>query len=231
MKIVILSGAGISAESGVKTFRDSDGLWENHDVMEVASIDGWNRNMELVLDFYNKRRAQLKDVIPNEAHIYCQKLEEEHHVNVITQNVDDLHERAGSQNILHLHGSLLLAKSVKNDSLVYEWKDDILPGNMAEDGHQLRPGIVWFGEAVPAIGAAIEIVKSCDVLIIVGTSLQVYPAASIVGFAHHAHSIYLIDPAFVESYETKVLGNKLKVIKDIASSGMKFVFEEINKMN
>lgn len=176
-KIVVLSGAGISAESGIKTFRDSDGLWEGHDVMEVASPEGWRKNQELVLDFYNKRRQQLKNVLPNRAHEILAELQDNFDVQIITQNVDDLHERAGSKNVLHLHGELLKVRSVYNENYVLDWTEDINLGDFDDNGNQLRPHIVWFGEAVPALEEALPIVMQADYLIVIGTSLQVYPAA------------------------------------------------------
>jgi NAD-dependent deacetylase len=194
MKIVVLSGAGISAESGISTFRDQNGLWENHDIMEVASISGWARNPELVLDFYNKRRAQLFDVMPNNAHLEIANWEKQHDVVVVTQNVDDLHERAGSTNVIHLHGKLRSARSECNQNLCYEWMEDILIGDKAEDGCQLRPDIVWFGEDVPLISRAIEEVSSADVVVVIGTSLQVYPAAGLIHYALKAKLKYIIDP-------------------------------------
>ncbi|MBL4939800.1 MAG: NAD-dependent deacylase, partial [Lutibacter sp.] len=169
-KIVILTGAGISAESGIKTFRDADGLWEGHDIMEVASPIGWERNKNLVLDFYNKRRAQLLKVSPNEGHKALVLLENNFNVTIITQNVDDLHERAGSKNIIHLHGELLKVRSTKNEHLVYSWKKDLVLGDYCEKNAQLRPHIVWFGEAVPMLDEAIEITSQADILIIIGTS-------------------------------------------------------------
>jgi NAD-dependent deacetylase len=226
-KIVILSGAGISAESGIKTFRDSGGLWENHDVMEVASIDGWNANPELVLEFYNARRAQLTNVVPNKAHDLCAELEGFYQVDIVTQNVDDLHERAGSSRVLHLHGSLLKSKSEKNSNLTYDCVGDIKMNDLAEDGSQLRPAIVWFGEDVPLLGEAMVLVRQCDILIIIGTSMQVYPAASLSGFAHNAKIIYLIDPQPADSFETRALGEKLRIVKATASIGMEIVYNEL----
>lgn len=227
LRIAVLSGAGISAESGVSTFRDQNGLWENHDIMEVASIEGWHKNPALVLDFYNKRRAQLKTVYPNDAHKHCAFLEQVHDVTIVTQNVDDLHERAGSSHIIHLHGRLLSARSSDDDSLVYPWTEDILPGDKAVDGSQLRPDIVWFGEAVPLLSEAMNAIKQCDVLIVIGTSLQVYPAAGLVGYAHRAKKIYLIDPNYVESYETRYFADKLEVLTMSASAGMARVIEDL----
>lgn len=193
-KLVILSGAGMSAESGIKTFRDADGLWEGHDVMEVASPEGWYKNRELVLDFYNQRRKQLLQVKPNKAHELLAQFEIKYDVNIITQNVDDLHERAGSSNVLHLHGELLKVRSTSNENLIYNWTSDLLLGDKCESGSQLRPHIVWFGEAVPKLDEAIQVTKSADILIIIGTSMQVYPAASLVNYIKPNTPIYFIDP-------------------------------------
>ncbi|GAA6869737.1 NAD-dependent protein deacylase [Helicobacter pylori] len=192
--LVILSGAGISAESGIKTFRDADGLWEGHDIMEIASPYGWKKNPQKVLDFYNQRRRQLFEVYPNKAHKALAKLEKHYQVNIITQNVDDLHERAGSSCILHLHGELLSVRSEKDPNLVYRWEKDLNLGDLAKDKSQLRPDIVWFGEAVPLLEEAISLVKQAHLLIIIGTSLQVYPAASLYTHAHKDALIYYIDP-------------------------------------
>ena len=194
MKIAVLTGAGVSAESGMKTFRDSDGLWEGHDVMEVASPEGFARNPDLVLDFYNQRRRQLLTVQPNQAHRALVKLERNHDVTIITQNVDDLHERAGSSNVIHLHGELLKARSTYNEDSVVDWKTDLNPGELCENGHQLRPHIVWFGEMVPMLEVAAEVVEKADVLIIVGTSMQVYPAAGLIQYAKQDAHIYFVDP-------------------------------------
>lgn len=193
-KLVILSGAGISQESGISTFRDANGLWENHDIMEVASIQGWHKNPKLVLDFYNQRRRQLSEVKPNDAHNIIAQLEKHFEVIVITQNVDDLHERAGSRRVIHLHGELYKACSDRNKNLVCEWKDDIKLGDLAEDGSQLRPFIVWFGEDVPLLDLAADMVYDADILIVIGTSLQVYPAANLIHFANNAKKKYIIDP-------------------------------------
>ncbi|GAA8568459.1 NAD-dependent deacylase [Helicobacter pylori] len=192
--LVILSGAGISAESGIKTFRDADGLWEGHDIMEVASPYGWKKNPQKVLDFYNQRRRQLFEVYPNKAHKALAELEKHYQVNIITQNVDDLHERAGSSCVLHLHGELLSVRSEKDPNLVYRWEKDLNLGDLAKDKSQLRPDIVWFGEAVPLLEEAISLVKQAHLLIIIGTSLQVYPAASLYTHAHKDAFIYYIDP-------------------------------------
>ncbi|GAA7391431.1 NAD-dependent deacylase [Helicobacter pylori] len=192
--LVILSGAGISAESGIKTFRDADGLWEGHDIMEVASPYGWKKNPQKVLDFYNQRRRQLFEVYPNKAHEILVQLEKHYQVNIITQNVDDLHERAGSSHILHLHGELLSVRSEKDPNLVYRWEKDLNLGDLAQDKSQLRPNIVWFGEEVPLLKEAISLVKQAHLLIIIGTSLQVYPAASLYTHASKDALIYYIDP-------------------------------------
>lgn len=191
--VVILTGAGISAESGIKTFRDADGLWEGHDVMEVASPQGFAQNPELVFDFYNQRRRQLLQVLPNAAHYSLAKLEQEFDVTIITQNVDDLHERAGSTNVLHLHGELLKVRSM-GSSRVIDWGKDLNLGDLCAEGHQLRPHIVWFGEDVPMIAPAMEITAEADVLMVIGTSMQVYPAASLIHYISNEAPIYFIDP-------------------------------------
>lgn len=194
-KIVVLTGAGISAESGIKTFRDSGGLWEGHDIMEVASPQGWAKNRELVQEFYNLRRAQLPTVKPNAGHEALVRLEEKYDVTVITQNVDDLHERAGSSHIIHLHGELTKARSTLDPSLVYTWGyRDIAAGDKCERGSQLRPHIVWFGEAVPMYGVAEHHTAQADTIIVVGTSLVVYPAAGLLDIAPRGIPVYIIDP-------------------------------------
>ena len=223
-KVVILTGAGISAESGIKTFRDADGLWEGHDVMEVASPQGWARNRELVLDFYNQRRAQLYQVKPNEGHTALVELEEKYEVCIITQNVDDLHERAGSKLIVHLHGELLKARSTVDENLEYVWKRDIHLGDKCEKGSQLRPAIVWFGEAVPMIEKATAITSIADILIIIGTSMQVYPAAGLVHYVGKDVPIYFIDPR--PSINEKDIPN-LKIIAENASTGVRKVVNEL----
>lgn len=192
--ISILTGAGISAESGVKTFRDHDGLWEGHDVMQVATPEGFEQNPELVLEFYNKRRRQLKTVVPNHAHKRLFDLEKQFKVDIITQNVDDLHERAGSSRVTHLHGELMKARSLTDESLIYNWTEDLKLGDVNEENHQLRPHVVWFGEAVPMMDKAIQILQQTDIIIIVGTSMQVYPAAGLIDFAPENTPIYFIDP-------------------------------------
>jgi NAD-dependent deacetylase len=221
-KIVVLTGAGISAESGLSTFRDSGGLWDGHDISEVASIDGWYKNPEKVLEFYNKRRKQLLNVKPNKAHLFLAKLEKNHDVTIITQNVDDLHERAGSSNIIHLHGELTKARSEINPKILVDIQyKDIAIGDMAEDGYQLRPAIVWFGEMVPLIETAANIIKNADYLIVIGTSLEVYPAANLVYHASKKTQKYIIDPKNPElkSYENWVH------IKKFATEGVMELFE------
>lgn len=224
MKIVVLTGAGISAESGISTFRDANGLWENHDIMEVASIDGYLKNPELVQDFYNQRRKQLFDVTPNAAHYFLKELENEFDVTIITQNVDDLHERAGSKNIIHLHGELRKAKSDKDENLVYDWNDDIKIDDLAEDGNQLRPAIVWFGEMVPMMDNAIDEVLKADILIVIGTSLQVYPAASLLDYASAKTQIICIDPSDLS------INSKIKHIKKNATQGIEDLKSYLNNL-
>jgi len=191
--IVVLSGAGISAESGLKTFRDSDGLWMGYDVYEVASPQGWQKNPQLVLDFYNARRKDVAAALPNAAHIGLAELEKDFEVTVITQNIDDLHERAGSTNVLHLHGEIFKMRSVDNEELIFDIRGDIHLGDKATDGAQLRPHIVWFGEAVPMIEKAAAVLQGCDYFVIVGTSLQVYPAASLLNYAPPYLPKFIID--------------------------------------
>jgi NAD-dependent deacetylase len=220
MKIAVLTGAGISAESGIKTFRGSDGLWEGHDVMEVASPEGFKRNPALVLDFYNQRRRQLLTVNPNAAHIALAELEKNLEVTIITQNVDDLHERAGSTNVIHLHGELLKARSTFDEDLVLDWKDDLNLGDLCEHNRQLRPHIVWFGEMVPMIEIAAEVVEKADAIIIVGTSMQVYPAAGLVQYAKPNAPIYFVDPKPSIS-ETQ----RISVFAENASTGVPKVVE------
>ncbi|MBC8756823.1 NAD-dependent deacylase [Kordia sp. YSTF-M3] len=223
-KIVILTGAGISAESGIKTFRDADGLWEGHDIMEVASPNGFEENPVLVLDFYNQRRKQLKEVTPNEGHKALVSLEEQYDVTVITQNVDNLHERAGSSNIVHLHGELSKVRSTKSPYKVYECTEDIVLGDLCEHGAQLRPHIVWFGEEVPMIETAVAKCIQAEILIIIGTSMQVYPAASLIDYVPKNTRIYFIDPKPAvpqKSYQN------LTVIAENASVGVPKVVREL----
>ena len=193
LKIVVLSGAGISAESGLKTFRDSDGLWEGYDVLEVATPRAWKKNPALVLDFYNQRRKNVLDAQPNAAHHGLAKLQDDFEVTIITQNIDDLHERAGSKKVLHLHGEIFKMRSEMDHSLVYDIRGDINLGDKATDGAQLRPNIVWFEEEVPMIGRAIPVVLSADIFVVVGTSLVVYPAAGLVNYAPMEIPKYVID--------------------------------------
>lgn len=223
-KIVVLTGAGVSAESGVSTFRDSDGLWEQHKVEDVASIEGWYRNPSLVLEFYNARRAQLAQVRPNAAHYAIAELEKDYDVTVITQNVDNLHERADSTRLIHLHGELTKVRPENcfndmdgfSEETVFDiGTDSIQIGDLAPNGAQLRPHIVWFGEAVPKINAAIDAVEAADVMLIVGTSLQVYPAASLYAYANAGIPIYIIDPK-----ELMVRDARLVHIKEVATKGM-----------
>ena len=194
MRIVVLTGAGISAESGLKTFRGSNGLWEGHDVMEVASPEGFAANPALVLDFYNQRRSQLLTVAPNTAHKALASLEASHEVVVITQNVDDLHERSGSSKVIHLHGELLKVRSTRPPYNSQTWSSDVLLGDLCENGHQLRPDIVWFGEAVPMMDVAINEIENAQAVMIVGTSMQVYPAAGLMQYAPNEAPIYFVDP-------------------------------------
>lgn len=222
--LVVLTGAGVSAESGISTFRDSDGLWENHNVEDVASIEGWYRNPGLVLDFYNARRAQLAQVKPNAAHYAIAALEEKWNVTVVTQNVDNLHERAGSTKIIHLHGELTKVRPENcfndrdgySEATVFDiGHEPIHLGDMAPNGAQLRPHIVWFGEAVPKIERAIDAVAAADVLLIVGTSLQVYPAAGLYRYAKMDTPIFIVDPKDVPLKDKRVVH-----IKDVATRGL-----------
>jgi len=217
--IVILSGAGISAESGISTFRDAGGLWEGHDIMEVASPQGWEKNSELVLDFYNKRRRQLSEVVPNEGHIALTRLEQKYRVTIVTQNVDDLHERAGSKNIIHLHGELKKVRSTKDQRLVYSWERDLNPGDRCSLGSQLRPHIVWFGEEVPLLQYAASLCSMADIFIIVGTSLQVYPAAGLTACVQESVPVYYVDPNPNVNHELSVVRN-LHMIKETAANGI-----------
>ena len=217
-RIVALTGAGMSAESGLRTFRDADGLWEGHDVMEVASPEGWRRDPELVLDFYNQRRRQLFEAEPNQGHELLAQLEQRYTVDIVTQNVDDLHERAGSSRVLHLHGELLKVRSSRDESLVQRWETDLVLGDLCELGSQLRPDIVWFGEAVPMLEPAIDMTAQADIIIIIGTSMQVYPAASLIHYAKAGIPIYFIDPRPTIS-ESQF--SNLTVLAETAVSGMK----------
>lgn len=196
MKIAVLTGAGISAESGIRTFRDSNGLWEGHDVMEVASPQGWARNRALVLDFYNQRRKQALTAEPNQGHIALAELEKDFDVTIITQNVDNLHEKAGSSNIIHLHGELFKSRSTLDPSLVYDMDGwELNEGDTCEKGSQLRPHIVWFGEMVPMMEVAAAEAMSADVFMVVGTSMVVYPAAGLIDYIGDQIPKYIIDPS------------------------------------
>lgn len=225
-KIVVLTGAGMSAESGISTFRDSNGLWENHDIMEVASPEGWKKNPALVLDFYNKRRAQLREVKPNKGHEILAELEQDFQVQIITQNVDNLHECAGSSNILHLHGELVKVRGEFSEYESIFWETDVYLGDLNENGEQLRPDIVWFGEQVPAIDLAIPMMENADVVIIIGTSLQVYPAAGLMHYAKSHVPVYYIDPNPATIYD---LANPLEVLPMSASEGMEILKEKLVK--
>ena len=225
--LVVLSGAGISAESGIKTFRDSDGLWEGHDVMAVATPEGFAQNPELVLNFYNQRRAQLKTVKPNKAHKLLAELENHFQVNIITQNVDNLHEKAGSSSVLHLHGELTKVRSVANSLLLQDCENDINLGDLATDGNQLRPHIVWFGEEVPALEEALLLVQKADFLVIIGTSMQVYPAAGLIHYCPENCKIFYIDPkpAYIQD-----LQNPVEIIPMNATDGVKKLKEKLLKI-
>jgi len=220
-RLVIFTGAGISAESGIKTFRDAGGLWEEHKVEDVATADGWHRNPELVLKFYNDRRRQLIKAKPNKAHFLITKLEEKYNVRIITQNVDDLHERAGSSRVLHLHGELMKVRSTVNENFIYNVSEinnngtDINIGDRCELGSQLRPHIVFFGEAVPNMMHAIKLTTTADIFCVIGTSLAVYPAASLLNYIETHTKIYLIDPNPPEN-----ISNYIKVIPEKATDGV-----------
>ena len=225
-KLVVLTGAGISAESGIKTFRDAYGLWEGHNVMDVASPQGWNRNTALVLDFYNQRRRQLHEVKPNLGHIVLAELENEFDVHIITQNVDNLHEQAGSSKVLHLHGELLKVRSTVDETYILEWKSDLNLGDVDENGNQLRPHIVWFGEAVPALDDAIAITQNADYLVIIGTSMQVYPAAGLLHYSNKNVPVFYIDPKPATIYD---LENPLEIIPMNATEGVPLLREKLLK--
>ena len=227
-KLVVLTGAGISAESGIKTFRDADGLWEGHNVMDVASYEGWLRNKELVLDFYNQRRRQLEEVKPNRGHIVLAELENDFDVHIITQNVDNLHEKAGSTKVLHLHGELLKVCSDCNSAIeILNWHDDLVLGDTDKNGIQLRPNIVWFGEAVPALDEAVISVQQADYVAVIGTSLQVYPAAGLMHYANPNVPIFYIDPRPATIYD---LQNHLEVISMNATEGVPFLKQQLLKL-
>jgi len=224
-RLVVLTGAGMSAESGIRTFRDSNGLWEDYDVMEVASIEGWHKNPELLLRFYNERRKQMFNCEPNKGHLLLAALEERYDVRIITQNVDNLHERAGSTQVLHLHGELTKARSSVDSHLIYTIGDkEIKLGEKCEKGSQLRPFIVWFGEEVPAMEEAIQITESADILCIIGTSLNVYPAAGLLHHAPYRCPVWLIDPN-----PPAGLSRGIKVISKGAGEGVEEFIREIER--
>jgi NAD-dependent protein deacetylase/lipoamidase len=215
-KLVVLSGAGISAESGLKTFRDSDGLWEGYEVTEVATPRAWKKNPQLVLDFYNQRRKNVLDAKPNGAHYGLAELEKDFDVHIITQNIDDLHERSGSTKVMHLHGEIFKMRSEHDDELIYEIRTDIKFGDVAEDGKQLRPNIVWFEEPVPMIEYAIDIVRDADIFVVVGTSLVVYPAAGLINYASATIPKFIIDKRI--PYNLSL--HNITAIEKIASEGV-----------
>jgi NAD-dependent deacetylase len=223
--LVILSGAGISAESGIQTFRDSGGLWEGHRVEDVASPEGFKKNPQLVLDFYNIRRNNVVHAIPNKAHETITSLQQHYNVKVITQNIDDLHERAGNTFVTHLHGEITKCQDVHYGDITYPYDKDLRVGDLSPKGYQLRPFIVWFGEAVPKLYEAIEIVKQADVLVVVGTSLQVYPAASLVNYTKPHCKCFIIDKHIPNR---SGIGN-FTAIEETASVGMRQLFEQLVK--
>jgi NAD-dependent deacetylase len=223
-KLVVLTGAGMSAESGIRTFRETGGLWEEYDVTEVASPMGWWKNRDLVLRFYNDRRRQLADCKPNAGHLGLAALEKYFDVHIITQNVDNLHERAGSTKILHLHGELTKARSTEDPSLIYEiGYKDINPGDKCEKGSQLRPHIVWFGEAVPMMDEAMQVTSEADIFVVVGSSLNVYPAAGLISYAPSDATLWLIDPN--EVYVP--VNRKVEVIRKGASEGIQMLSDRL----
>ena len=225
-KLVVLTGAGISAESGLKTFRDADGLWEGYDIEEVATATAWKRNPSLVLEFYNYRRQNVREAVPNNAHYALASLENDFDVHIITQNIDDLHERAGSSKVVHLHGEILKMRSVKNEHLIYPIEGSIQLGDKAEDGGQLRPHIVWFEEPVQMFDEAVQIVKTADIFMVIGTSLVVYPAAGLVNYAPWPIPKYIIDKKIpytsslynltdIEKNATEGMLDALQLLKDL----------------
>ena len=225
-KLVVLSGAGMSAESGCKTFRDMGGLWEEYDVTEVASPIGWQKDNELVLRFYNERRKQIVETSPNDGHIGLVELEKYYDVEIITQNIDDLHERAGSKMILHLHGEIRKSRSTVDPDLIYEidgW--ELKLGDKCEKGSQLRPHVVWFGEAVPAITDAMRIAKTADVFVVIGTSLNVYPAAGLIEYVPPTSPVYLIDPNVVNA----PVARHIEYINEKAGKGISMLIEKLTE--
>ena len=225
-RLVVLTGAGMSSESGIRTFRDSGGLWEEYDVSEVATPEGWKKNQELVLRFYNERRRQLAGSKPNEGHTGLAFLEKHFDVQIITQNIDDLHERAGSTKVLHLHGELTKVRSTMDPSLIYSiGYKDINPGDNCEKGSQLRPHIVWFGENVPNLEEAINLTCEADIFVVIGSSLNVYPAAGLINYAPMKASLWLIDPKDVSI----PINRKVEVIKEKASKGIAILTGQLFK--
>ncbi|MDB4851636.1 NAD-dependent deacylase [Flavobacteriaceae bacterium] len=222
--IVVLTGAGMSAESGIKTFRDAGGLWEGFEIEEVATPEAFEKNPKLVFDFYNQRRKQLFDVEPNKAHHYLKDLENYYNVTIITQNVDDLHERAKSSHVIHLHGELRKVRSTKDETFVLHWETDLHLGDIDTKGNQLRPHIVWFGEPVPMLDKAIKIVEEADILVIIGTSMKVYPAASLINFIKFETPIYFIDPKPTVSKNNY---KNLTLIKNGAVKGTKELLKKL----
>jgi NAD-dependent deacetylase len=223
-KLVVLTGSGISSESGLKTFREAGGLWEDYEVMEVASLAGWNTNMELVLRFYNDRRAQLKDAKPNDGHKGLVELEKYFDVNIITQNVDNLHERAGSTKVLHLHGILTQARSTGDPNLIYDINyNPIHPGDNCEKGYQLRPNIVWFGEPVMAIEEAAHTSSTADIFVVIGTSMVVYPAAGLIDYIPKSTPVFLIDPNEV----AMPVYRHINFIREKAGTGVRLLKERL----
>lgn len=225
-KLIVLSGAGISAESGLKTFRDSDGLWEGYNIHDVATPGAWRRNPRLVLEFYNYRRKNILEAQPNAAHYGLSSLQEKFEVHIITQNIDDLHERAGSENVLHLHGEIFKMRSEKNEELIYHIRENIEFGDTAEDGAQLRPQIVWFEEPVPKMEEAIPIVSKADLFVIVGTSLVVYPAAGLINYCHPQTPKYIIDKNIPDTSALQ----KLVAIEKPATEGIKELIKILDKI-
>jgi len=222
--IVVLTGAGMSAESGLKTFRDENGLWEGHDVTKVATPKAFKENPQLVLEFYNQRRRQLKQVKPNSGHFDLANLENQYKVTIITQNIDNLHERAGSSNVIHLHGELFKVRSTYNENDIIAWENDLKLGDFCQNNSQLRPHIVWFGEPVPMMEKAINVCMTADILIIIGTSMQVYPACSLIHYISEKTPIYFIDPK--PAIQSK---QNVTVITETATVGVKKAIELINQ--
>jgi len=226
-KLVVLSGAGISAESGIPTFRGADGLWEGHDVTAVASPEGWARDPVLVLNFYNERRKAIRAATPNRGHTILAELQDEYDVQIITQNIDDLHERAGSRNVLHLHGQINQSRSTKNPGLIYDITGDRLEmGDCCELGSQLRPNIVWFGEMVPAMEEAMELAARADYFIVVGTSLLVYPAAGLIDFVGYDVPKFIVDPQMPNIRRSSLL----YLIEEAAGTGLEKVREQLKDL-